>query len=314
MDKCYNSTTNATSLDSVCHEYWFTNAPSITAIAPLSVEDGTDVWVFKSKSELDSSLPISKPLLVDCPMPVCAFGISGPYADLQRCLIYANLVLAIIAAATPILRGVAQLYLATTGMSATVHYFAILGLRDRHFIDMDILPALMYAFSGFIATMFWSMLRVSSVITSFRQVMTYQVLPYAVAFLYLVLVCILLVICPDKPAAVLLESDTAYRLTSICYKDGTGSVVPWSGYLSYSIRQSSELQFILPPDGSSGQSAETFLIPLKWTAIGAFVMVGAYFLFLLLIIIKSRTRWSRGEPWEVDLSFLACFPKPLQRL
>ncbi|KAK7431798.1 hypothetical protein QQZ08_001739 [Neonectria magnoliae] len=122
MDKCYNSTTNATSLDHVCHEYWLTSAPNITAMAPSSVEDGTDVWVFKSKSELNSSLPISKPLLIDGPMSVCAFGIFGPYADLQRYL-----------------------------MSATVHYFAILGLRDRHFIDMDILPTLMYAFTGFIA-------------------------------------------------------------------------------------------------------------------------------------------------------------------
>ncbi|KFH45110.1 hypothetical protein ACRE_040910 [Hapsidospora chrysogenum ATCC 11550] len=202
-NRCFNRTTSYEPWGATnywtCHEYWFTNVPNITAIPPVAVEDDLATWLYQSESELNSSLPAAKPLLIDCPMPVCVFGISGPYADLQRWLIYANLGFALLASAAPILRGVAQIYLATTSISATVHFWVMYSLQDKGFVDMDVLPSLLYGISGIVASQLWLLLRRQHVKRT-RDFFFYVLLPYSMVFLYFPIASALLIHYSQNPA------------------------------------------------------------------------------------------------------------------
>lgn len=212
LDRCFNYT------NSTCHEYWFTNAPNITAVPPSPIENGLDIWVWKSKTDLLASLPVSKPVIIECPMPVCAFGISGPYADMQRYLVYTNLIFAAAAAAfAPILRGIAQICLATTGVSATAHCFTMIHLWNRYLIDMDFIPALVYAHSGIVASLPWLLQRLPGLAETTKHVVLMQGLSFIILmFYYMVFLGVLMTSAKTLyPGAALLESDTAFRLTSV---------------------------------------------------------------------------------------------------
>lgn len=297
--------------------YWFSTAPNISAIpsSPIEVDPGN--WTFKSTAELFSSLPLSKPLLIDCPMPACAFPISGTYSELQRYLVYINLVLAVLATTTPFLRGIAQLYLATTSIASLLHFLTMFGLRDRELVDMDFVPALMYTMAGFTASIIWCLLRAPSTTTSILALWAFQALPYVFLFCVLVSIAALAVTYSigSYPSTVLLESPAAFRLTSVCYRDSGGTVVTWSGVFNYLIRQPEELQFILPLEGDGAVGTLVFPISSKTVGIGCVAVSSAcclwYFLWRTDMILCCRGRY---PAYPLKLSFLSCLPESIQCL
>ena len=299
--------------------YWFSTAPNITAIPPTAVEDDPDGWIAKPLSELAASLPLSnKPLLIDCPMPACAFPISGTYSDLQRYLMYTNLVVAVVATAVPLLRGIAQLFLATTAMSSLFHLVIIYGLRDRQLVDMDFLPAAMYSSTGIVSTLVWCLFRSQRFTRTLGQFMIFQFLP----------ICPCLLAClgtffgflegykiGNQPSAVLLESETAYRLTSPCYGDKGGGAALWLGPFNYLTRQQGELQFILPPEGSDITTPEVQPIQLSSMSTGVLAILITYLvLFVGMGFMAICGIRSTGRPWIISMSFLSHFPKWFQQL
>lgn len=314
MGVCYNFTMSNESV-STCDTYWFSTAPNVTAISPSSVQENPSGWTFKPQSELASSLPLSKPLLIDCPMPICAFPISGTYSDLQRYLVYANLLIAAVATTAPLLRGISQLFLATNAMSSLLHFVVIFALRKKHLVDMDFMPALMYSITGIISTLIWGLFR-SSVFNSELGYSLVIVLPAFMPYVCMNLVTFFLIL--DKTgfrtSVVLLESATAFRLTSICYGVEGGGTSLWSGPFDYGIRQPGELQIILPPEGSYDLPAPVVEpVPVFWTLMGINMVGFAFFLFYAFRACIGACQ-SGSNSWTVTLSFLSRFPEAFQQL
>jgi hypothetical protein len=299
----------------MCHQYWFTDATNITAVPPAN-ETSTDIWIYRSSVDLSTSIPISKPLLVDCPMPVCAFGISGTYADMQRYLIYLNVLLCIIASLAPVLRGVAQIYLATTGISSAVNFVTIFELRHTHIVDMDFLPSLMYFFSGMTATLLWVLLRSTNKVNSYGDAITLQVLlPFI--FVIILLVTVILMLKEYKlgePIAVLLDSKAAFRLTSVCFQDSIGLTSMWAGPLSYPIRQPGELQYLLPSVESHGRPANAFPVSIPSTLKGVGIVLGAILGYTCILGCMSLCGCQISISTRCSLYFLRHTPKAFRKM
>jgi hypothetical protein len=316
MGSCYNLTTYNKSM-STCHTYWFSTAPNITAISPTAVEEDPSSWTFKPQPELNASFPLSKALLIDCPMPACAFPISGTYSDLQRYLLYVNLLFAVVATTSPLLRGIAQLFLATTAMSSLLHFVVIFALRDKQLVDMDFTPALMYSLTGIVSTLVWCLFRSPSLTTTLGHFLIFQFIPLLAVWLGLIILIAFLSTYQigHRLSAVLLESETAFRLTSICYGGEGGETSLWPGPFNYAIRQSGELQFILVPESGDALATAPVVqpIPLNSIAIGMAVIFGTYFVFWTVGAITAR--WGhKSRAWTMSLSFLSHFPEAFQRL
>jgi hypothetical protein len=260
-------------------------------------------------------LRVSKPLFIDCPMPVCAFAISGTYANLQRYLTYFYLVLCVIASMAPVLRGIAQAYLTATGISAAVHFITMFELQDRHIVDMDFLPALMYLSTGIIATLLWVLLRSTNKVRSYRDVIMLQALPFI--FVNILLIAVAGMLKQYKladPPAVLLDSEAAFRLTSICYQDSKGSAYMWAGTFNYPIRQSGELQYLLPSVMSHGQPASVFPMSISSALNGLVIGLVLQFAYMLLLGCMSLCGYQIRISKKVSLDFLRCTPEPLRRM
>ncbi|KAE9368352.1 hypothetical protein N431DRAFT_512418 [Stipitochalara longipes BDJ] len=87
------------------------------------------------KYEVITSLPLAKPLAIQCPIPACVFPISGYFTFLQRVLLYLNIIIASFALRVPLLRGVAQIWLTTFWFS--------------------VVPAVLIVHVGILPTLLW---------------------------------------------------------------------------------------------------------------------------------------------------------------
>jgi hypothetical protein len=70
------------------------------------------------------SLPLAKPLAIQCPVPACVFPISGYFTFLQRLLLYINMGIAYFALHILLLQGVSQIWLTTFWFSVLAMYLA----------------------------------------------------------------------------------------------------------------------------------------------------------------------------------------------
>jgi hypothetical protein len=70
------------------------------------------------------SLPLSKPLTIQCPVPACIFPISGYFTFLQRLLLYINIGIATFSLHVLLLRGVSQIWLTTFWFSVLFMFIA----------------------------------------------------------------------------------------------------------------------------------------------------------------------------------------------
>ncbi|OBS20179.1 hypothetical protein FPOA_11901 [Fusarium poae] len=305
---CENQASDATP-PIVCHEFWFANISNITAIKPLN-ETNIDAWAYRSNIDLR----VSKPLLVDCPMPVCAFATSGTYVSFQRYLLYLNLVLCIVASMAPVLRGIAQAYLAATGISAAAHFITIYKLKDHHIVDMDFFPALIYLSTGMIATLLWSLLRSTNKVKSYRDVMIFQAAP--ILFMNALLITVAVMLSNYKLAhlpVVLLDSEAAFRLTSICFQDSTGSAHLWTGTFKYPIRQPEELKYLLPSDESQAQSVSVFPVSIDSTRDGFLIVLLLLCTYMLILRLLASCGYNPATK-TISLDFLRCAPRLLRKM
>jgi len=102
------------------------------------------------------SLPLSKPLAIQCPVLACIFPISGYFTFLQRLLLYINIGIATFALHVPLLRGVSQIWLTTFWFSVLFMFIATIATTKVPMIyNLDFQPAILFAHVGFLPTLLW---------------------------------------------------------------------------------------------------------------------------------------------------------------
>ena len=106
--------------------------------------------------EVITSLPLAKPLAIQCPIPACIFPISGYFTFLQRVLLYINIIIASFALPLPLLRGVAQIWLTTFWFSVLVMFVATsITTKVPMIYNLDFQPAVLIVHVGFLPTLLW---------------------------------------------------------------------------------------------------------------------------------------------------------------
>lgn len=300
---------------------WPSEGVDITAVAP-GVTNHSLGWDYMTADELSLRLPFRKPLLVDCPISVCAFGISGSYSDMQRYLLYSNLAFSLVATHWKLLRGIAQVWLMTTGLTSFLHLVAIGELQSRSvnmYMDADAMPAVLVTCAGLAAATTWCSLRFPTYSNPNFSNTTFLFAYYS---FYIVLAFLLaLVIVFSKSGydfehvapAVLLESTDTYWLTSPCYDTGAAVVASWTGVFAYALRQESELQLITMPTPTSttakailsaGQAA-LYGISARKVSVGLLVvLIISVVVSALSCVFICRTRSdSRAAPSDDSIEF-----------
>jgi hypothetical protein len=108
------------------------------------------------KYEEIASLPLAKPLAIQCPVPACIFPISGYFTFLQRLLLYINIGIATFALHVPLLRGVSQIWLTTFWFSVLFMFVATIATTKVPMIyNLDFQPATLVVHVGFLPTLLW---------------------------------------------------------------------------------------------------------------------------------------------------------------
>jgi len=116
----------------------------------------TSILLNNFKYEVITSLPLAKPLAVQCPVPACIFPISGYFTFLQRLLLYINIGIATFALHIPLLRGVSQIWLTTFWFSVLAMYAATMATTKVPMIyNLDLQPAALVVHTNFLPTLLW---------------------------------------------------------------------------------------------------------------------------------------------------------------
>jgi hypothetical protein len=103
-----------------------------------------------------TSLPLSKPLAIQCPVAACIFPISGYFTFLQRILLYINICVATFALHVPLLRGVSQIWLTTFWFSVLAMFVAtMITTKVPMIYNLDLQPALLVVHIGILPTLLW---------------------------------------------------------------------------------------------------------------------------------------------------------------
>jgi hypothetical protein len=130
-------------------------------IIPASTTTNTPSppWVFIPKSNMSRHhLPLTRPLVVECPISACVLPISSTYGTLSRFLYYANTVLATAATLLPVLRGVAQIALSAS-LASSFAYWVVLSHVDkvasRQIFNLDYAPMVLTLHCGLYSIAFW---------------------------------------------------------------------------------------------------------------------------------------------------------------
>lgn len=265
--------------DSACSMYWFSNASDVRSLAAPSFEHSDIIWRFRNASDLLGDLPLSKPLVIDCPMPLCVFPISGPFSELQRYLLYLNFLVALLAIPLRLIRDISQLFLVSNGVAAFIYFLKIYALHNRPIVDLDFLPTMVYTATGLLVSLIWCSLRAPGKIKTPAHMALYFMSPHLAAF-FGIIGCMLTTAFYYSgwhPSAVVLESPASFRLTSPCYRESNGTISFWTVDFSYPIRRLDELQIVLPPDnrGSAASPWTAFPIPLTKLYSGFWAMLSA---------------------------------------
>lgn len=103
-----------------------------------------------------TSLPLSKPLAIQCPVAACIFPISGYFTLLQRALFYINICVATFALHVPLLRGVSQIWLTTFWFSVLAMFVAtMITTKNPMIYNLDLQPAVLVVHIGLLPTLLW---------------------------------------------------------------------------------------------------------------------------------------------------------------
>ena len=103
-----------------------------------------------------TSLPLSKPLAIQCPVAACIFPISGYFTFFQRILLYINICVATFALHVPLLRGVSQIWLTTFWFSVLAMMLATMVTTKIPMIyNLDLQPAVLVVHIGILPTILW---------------------------------------------------------------------------------------------------------------------------------------------------------------
>jgi hypothetical protein len=227
---------------------------------------------------LITSLPLTKPLAIQCPIPACVFPISGYFTLLQRILFYINVGVAVIALNFPILWGVVQLWLTTFWISVLAMYGATMATTKVSMIyNLDLQPAAVVVHIGLLPTLLWFTFRaepgkprdhLERIATQEtwgqrlkREFTNFPVTRILVpAYAVWGLMNITLANADEdsagfwhKATAVILSNNTSYLLRSACFQDASGSVGLWPPTSSpyTGIRSFNSLSIYYLPPGST---------------------------------------------------------------
>jgi hypothetical protein len=228
------------------------------------------------------SLPLTKPLAIQCPVPACIYPISGYFTFLQRVLVYILMVVSIFSIRVPLLRGVAQIWLTTFWFSVLAMYVATMVTTKIPMIyNLDLEPAVVVLHIVLLPTLLWFSFRAEpgeprrpaqgiskkeSWISRWkRELIEFPVTRILVPLyaLWGVANIILANAVQDsagfwpKATAVILSNDTNYLLTSPCFEDLSGSVGLWPPSPSpyNGIRALNSLSIYYPPSGHTAVEA-----------------------------------------------------------
>ena len=228
------------------------------------------------------TLPLSKPLSIQCPVPACVFPVSGYFAFLQRLLYYVNIVLAaFVVFYYHLVRGIAQIWLTTIWFGAVILFGVNISTTGTPLIyNLDLAPALLVVHIGLLPTLIWFAFRADrrgaeelSPIPRWnwkrvRGRLSHHPLTLVALSLYgLFLVSELITARKTEnstsrsfwpiPIAVIVESDTQYLLTSACYQESSGLVGFWPPQpTSYNgIRKLSDMAVYYPPPSTTAIDA-----------------------------------------------------------
>ena len=128
----------------------------VTSNITISLENQASILLNNFTYETITSLPLAKPLAIQCPIPACIFPISGYFTFLQRVLLYINIIIAFFALPVPLLRGVAQIWLTTFWFSVLIMFIATMMTTKVPMIyNLDFQPAVLIAHVGFLPTLLW---------------------------------------------------------------------------------------------------------------------------------------------------------------
>lgn len=252
--------------------------PSIISIYPF----GATSMVPENFTYGSLTLPLSKPVSIQCPVPACVFPVSGYFAFLQRLLCYVNIILAaFVVLYYHIVRGIAQIWLTTIWFSAVVLALVTISTTGTPLVyNLDLAPALMVIHIGLLPTLIWFAFRAdgreaeeSSPIprSNWKRIrgrLSHRPVNLVALSLYgLFLVSELITGRKTEhstshgfwpiPIAVIVESDTQYLLTSACYQESSGLVGLWPPKpTSYSgIRKLSDMAVYYPPPSTTAIDA-----------------------------------------------------------
>jgi hypothetical protein len=135
----------------------FSNLSWLALTNITTYTDGpTSILLDSFKYEENTSLPLTKPLAIQCPVPACIFPISGYFTFLQRILLYINIAVATFALPVPLLRGVSQIWLTTFWFSVLGMFLATVIITKVPMIyNLDLQPAALVVHIGLLPTLLW---------------------------------------------------------------------------------------------------------------------------------------------------------------
>jgi hypothetical protein len=261
-----------------------------------------------------NNLPLTKPLVVECPIPACVFPISGYFAFLQRILFYANMIVAAVALHFPVLRGIAQIWLTTFWCSAGMLLLITFSTTASPLIyNLDLPPALVVVHTGFLPTLLWFALRAepSSPMSSTKNQFWSRYCLYPVARILVPLyvlvditLSIIASVVQDSPThgvwpksiAVVLESETEYLLTSPCFQDSLGSVGLWTPLPGpyNGVRKLSDMTIYYPPPGTITADALQVILTDNLLIVHVLsILLGLVIILLSFVPLTWLQNWLR---------------------
>jgi hypothetical protein len=275
----------------------------------------TSILLNNFKYEVITSLPLAKPLAVQCPVPACIFPISGYFTFLQRLLLYINIGIATFALHIPLLRGVSQIWLTTFWFSVLAMYAATMATTKVPMIyNLDLQPAALVVHTNFLPTLLWFSFRAEPGEPRYsaegialdeswikrwkREFSDFPVTRILVPLyaLWGVMNIILANVVQDsagfwpKATAVILSNGTNYLITSPCFEDPSGFVGLWppSQSLYNGIRALNSLSIYYPPSGSSAVDA---LQAIPRTDLTVMHVGSVLMCFVIIILSFIRLSW-----------------------
>jgi hypothetical protein len=275
----------------------------------------TSILLDNFKYEVITSLPLAKPLAVQCPVPACIFPISGYFTFLQRLLLYINIAIATFALHIPLLRGVSQIWLTTFWFSVLAMYAATMATTKVPMIyNLDLQPAALVVHIGLLPTLLWFSFRAEpgeprhhaeeiatdeSWIQRWKREFSNFPVTRILVPIYAIwgLMNIILANAVQdsagfwpKATAVILSNGTNYLLTSPCFEDPSGFVGLWPPPPSpyNGIRALNSLSIYYPPPGFSAVDA---LQAVPKTVLTVLHVGSVLICFIIIILSFTKLQW-----------------------